>query len=487
MSAPAGPNGRGLLDRAAFFGRLRRWAAERPAVAAVIAADGTALSYRGLAAAVAATAAHLRGEGVRPGERVAIPTDNGVASIVTILATAAVGAVPLLFDAGATEQERAQLMRLAETRTCVQPLVAPEPAAWPEPAAPPVSDELALVTSGTNGLPKVVGKHWAAVVDNSIRFAQVARYTGDDRVLCTTPLHHAFAFGVVLVPTLFTGATIVLAPHPPLPSALGSLLAETRATVMQSVPFLYAAALEGMPSHRLPDLRLCVSAGEPLPAAVKAAWREATGASLHDQYGATELGQIAFAAPGSLDDTCRLVPGVRARTRLDGEWSTAEGELFVRVPGPPSRYLGQPGLTEQSYLDGWFRTGDWGTVDGSGRVVVTGRVSRRVVVGGRKVDPAEVESLVRAMAGVRDCVVAVGDDAGYVAFVVAEASVTELGLRRHLAALLSSYKIPRRLHLVAELPRTRTGKIRMGPLWQTLTDRGAASSPPASASEERAR
>ncbi|MCT9935255.1 acyl--CoA ligase [Planotetraspora sp. A-T 1434] len=471
MTRSADADGRVLLGHAAFFDRLRRWAVERPTADAVIAADGTALPYGRLVAAVAATSAHLRDNGARPGEPVAIPTGNSVASIVTILAAAALGAVPLLFDAGATEQERSQLMRLAEARTCVPPVVAREPAAWPEP--PAHVQELALVTSGTNGLPKVVGKHWAAVVDNSVRFAEVAGYGDADRILCTTPLHHAFAFGVVLVPALFTGATIVLAPHPPLPSALVPLLAETRATVVQSVPFLYGAALETMPSHGLPDLRLCVSAGEPLRPAVRSAWLEATGARLRDQYGATELGQIGFAAPDGPDDACRLVPGVQARTRLDGEWSAGEGELFVRVPGRPSRYLGQDELTQRSYVDGWFRTGDWGTVDGSGRIVVTGRVNRRVVVGGRKVDPAEVENAVRSMPGVRDCVAVVGEDAGYVAFVVAEPDVTELGLRRHLAALLSSYKIPRRLHLVPALPRTTTGKIRMAPLWQGLTDGSA--------------
>ncbi|MFF5204973.1 class I adenylate-forming enzyme family protein [Streptosporangium sp. NPDC000396] len=457
----------GLLGRQEFFDRLRWWAAERPTTDAVIAADGMAVPYRRLVAAIAAGSARLRADGVRPGAPVAIPTGNDVASVVTVLAAAALGAMPLLFDAGATASERDQFMRLAGAHGCVPPFVAREPARWPEPDVPP-AEEVALVTSGTNGLPKVVGKHWSSVVDNSVRFAETAGYTREDRVLCTTPLHHAFAFGVVLVPTLFAGATIVLAPYPPRPAAIPALLAEARATVVQSVPFLYGAALEGMPSRRPPELRLCVSAGEPLPAPVRAGWLAATGTSLRDQYGATELGQVGFAAPGTRDGVCRLVPGVRARARRDGEWTSGEGELFVRVPGPSSRYLGQPELTERAHAGGWFRTGDWGSVDDAGRIVVTGRVSRRVVVAGRKVDPVEVEGALRSAEGVRDCVVAVGEEAGYVAFVVAEPGVTELGLRRRLAALLSPYKIPSRLHLVEALPRTTTGKIRLGPLWQEL-------------------
>ncbi|GAA0936929.1 hypothetical protein GCM10009560_45930 [Nonomuraea longicatena] len=454
-----------MLGRSALFERIRRRAAERPTADAVVSADGTALSYGALVRAVAATAALLRADGARPGEPVAVPTANTAESIVTILAVAAMEAVPLLFEANATAYERDRFMELAGAHRLVTPIVAPivdgGSRPWPQPGSA-ARAEVALVTSGTNGIPKVVGKHWDAVTDNSVRFAEAAGYTGADRVLCTTPLHHAFAFGVVLVPVLFHGGTIVLAPHPPLPSALPGLLRDTGATVVQSVPFLYGAALRAAPGHRPPTLRLCVSAGEPLPQTVGAAWREAFGVPLRDQYGATELGQIAFAGQ---DGVLRPVPGVRVR--IDGADADGEGELLVRVPGPRIRYLGQPELTGRAHADGWFRTGDWGRVEG-GAVVVSSRIGRRVVVAGRKVDPAEVEGALRALDGVRDCVVAVGDEAGYVAFVVADPPHSELSLRRALAAVLSTYKIPKRLHLVPELPRTSSGKVPMGSLWRTL-------------------
>ncbi|WP_228972949.1 class I adenylate-forming enzyme family protein [Streptomyces sp. DH12] len=466
---------------------------------------GTVLTWAGLAARVTRARARVREDGQAPGSRTGVLARNDPDTLVTLLAAAAEGREVVLYDARATDAERGQVAALAGLTGWHTPVAAGEagraedaghaggaaaaedagraedaaPAGGPgSTGGPAPAPYLALVTSGTGGRPKVVRKHWGVALANSAAFASLAGYRGDDRILCTTPLHHAYAFGVALLPSLLTGATLVLAPHPAAPAALARALRDSRATVVQSVPFLYRALLDGGEPLAPSAPRVCVSAGEPLPAATAAAWRAATGVALRDQYGSTEFGQIAYAT-GTPGGPLRLVPGVTARLRApDGTWVAApdpeaRGELYLRQAGSgPVTYLGLPELAAASHVDGWFRTGDSGRLPSPGHVVVEGRTTRRISVAGRKVDPDEVEAAVRGVPGVRDCWVSAppegspGHGDRFAAFVAVDPGVTEAVVRRHLARALSSYKVPTRFHLRDELPRTGTGKVHAARLWR---------------------
>ncbi|WP_167538532.1 class I adenylate-forming enzyme family protein [Streptomyces albofaciens] len=448
--------------------------------------QGGAVTWAGLAARVRRARIRLRSAGHRPGARVGILARNRPGTLVDLLASVAEGGEVLLYDERATAHEHRQVAALAGVSDWLPPSAAgrtedpPGSGGTPpgEPGETGRAPFFGLVTSGTGGLPKVVRKHWGATLANAENFAALAGYRGDDRILCTTPLHHAYAFGVAVLPALITGATLVFAPHPAAPATLARTLRDSRATVVQSVPFLYRALLDcGEPSAPS-ALRVCVSAGEPLSAELAGAWAAAAGVPLRDQYGSTEFGQIGYAAdaPGG---PLRLVPGIEARLRApDGTWLTAPGpdrtgELYLRQSDAgPVTYWGPPGLGEACHADGWFRTGDTGRLPAPGRIVVEGRTTRRISVAGRKVDPDEVERELRAVPGVRDCRVAAppegsaGHGDRFVAFVAVDPGVTETAVRRHLARTLSSYKVPTRFHLCDALPRTGTGKVHMARLWQ---------------------
>lgn len=472
------------MNPAALYERVARRAAERPGHPAVIHEGGT-LTYSGLHALLDRAERHFTAHDCGAGQRVGLLVRNDPRSIVSMLALAATGAEAVYLDARGTGHERAQAGRLAGVASWhapwpwqeAQPRRKASAAAREEPARQRAHAPcFGLVTSGTGGLPKVVRKDWKATLANSAAFARTAGYTTDDRILCTTPLHHAFAFGVALLPALHTGATLVLAPHPPVPSGLAAALTETGATVVQSVPFLYRSLLaHGPPAvGRGPHLYVC--AGEPLDRETAQGWRAATGRGLRDQYGATELGQIAFA--DGRTGLLRLVPGMRARLRGEnGQWvhrPGAEGELCFRQPGPPVTYWGLPELTARATAQGWFGTGDIGCLPAADTVVVLGRAGRRITVAGRKVDPAEVELAVNSVTGVHECMVSAppegmtGAGDRFVAFVAARPEVTEIAVRRHLAGLLSPYKIPSRFHLTDRLPRTGSGKVHAARLWQEV-------------------
>ncbi|MGW8486034.1 class I adenylate-forming enzyme family protein [Streptomyces sp. NPDC055886] len=422
--------------------------------------------------------------------RAGLLAGNHPDTAVALLALLANAAEVVLYDARATDAERRQVAELGGVGHWYGASAVGAPAGAADQGRPATAGGgfadragapayIGLVTSGTGGLPKVVRKSWPVTLANSAAFAASAGYVPEDRMLCTTPLHHAYAFGAALLPALLTGATLVFAPHPPTPAALARALRESGATAMQTVPFLYRALLDCGERLDAPGLRLCLSAGEPLPRELAGAWRERVGVPLRDQYGATEFGQIAFASDDP-DGPMRLMPGVAARlSDEDGNWLTdpgpdTTGDLHLRQEGAEVAYWGLPELGPAALREGWFHTGDTGRLPGPGLVEVQGRTDRRITVAGRKVDPDEVERAISRLAGVSECRVSAapavrgrtGDS--FVAFVAAEPAVTEIELRRHLARLLSSYKVPTRFHLTEKLPRTGSGKVHMARLWQEV-------------------
>ena len=358
-----------------------------------------------------------------------------VADVRDVVHAALSCAATLLVDAGATQWERQRVDReFARARSRVTP---------GDPA-------LFLCTSGSSGLPAVVPIAWAGCLDNALAFAEAAGISAGDRIWCTTPLHHRFCFAGGILAGLLVGATIVLKPGTVGPQELRDVLLGDRVTTVLSVPFLFRRYADGL--ERDPDLlsrwqvRTCIAAGETVPDDLMVRWSAVTGAPLLPHYGSTEDGQISIGR-GEIGE------GV-GRPLTDTEvTSDSDDQLLVRRVG----------------TDPWRATGDRGHVDANGNVHVTGRIGDRLNVAGKKVDPVEVESALRLHPEVRDAaVVAVTGGASgpeIVAFVVANAAVPDLrAVRRHAAALLSPYKVPRRLLLVDELPRTRTGKLRRGAL-----------------------
>ncbi|MEU3296973.1 class I adenylate-forming enzyme family protein [Streptomyces longwoodensis] len=455
--------------------RIHQWAQLRPTATALVDGHGS-FSYRALAEAVERTAHGLDVPPVpgRVAPRWGVLMGNTVADVVLVLALARAGLAPVLLDPRSTPDEIASTTRLARLSGVLNPAAASAGSALlhagPLPAAGRVAP-FGLVTSGTNGLPKVVRRDWASTLTVCASFADTAGYRPNDVVMCTTPLHHSYAFGIALVSGLLSGATVALTPTPPSPADLANWIGELRPTVIQSVPFLYRVLVPRLPSAGH-TARLCVSAGERLDATTAEAWREASGTSLSNHYGATENAVITLADPGDVESVGRTVPGVRVQIGHPGNTERpTEGEVWVRGPGRHSRYWGQSALTRETFTGGWQRTGDWGTLLPDGRLVLTGRLNQRLSVAGRKVDPVEVEAVLRSHPQVQDCLVtgppAGSAESGFFAFVAAT-GVGELELRRYLAARLSAYKVPTRLVLRSELPRTGTNKVHTARLWREL-------------------
>jgi 2-aminobenzoate-CoA ligase len=220
-------------------------------------------------------------------------------------------------------------------------------------------------------------------------------------------------------------------------------------------------------------MRKCVSAGEHLPLATFEAWRQATGISIIDGIGSTELLHIFVSAPESEirpGSTGKAVPGYEVRVVNDDGRELPHGTVGkLAVRGPTGcRYLDDPERQAAYVKDGWNYPGDSFSQDADGYFWYQARTDDMIISSGYNIAAVEVENVLLENAAVQECgVVGVPDDArGHVvkAFVVLRAGHApgdELvkSLQEHVKARIAPYKYPRAIEFVAALPRTETGKL----------------------------
>jgi benzoate-CoA ligase family protein len=334
-----------------------------------------------------------------------------------------------------------------------------------------------LYTSGSTGTPKGgVHAHRDMVVTSQYYGVETLGAREDDIHFSAAKLFFAYGLGNAMTFPLWTGGQAVLFGGRPTPDSVAETIEAFRPTIFYGVPTLYGAQLQAMESKAadLSSLRVCVSAGEPLPANIFARWRDKTGLTILDGIGTTEILHIFIG--NSLDahkpgTSGRLVPGYEAKIVDDDDNPMAAGEignLMIRGNSIISRYWELPERTAQALVDGWIRTGDSYYQDEDGYFVCCGRSDDMLKVGGIWVSPVEIEAqLVAHDAVLEAAIVGRPDDDEMIkpeAFVI----LNEPGkasdaladqLRDHCKNGLAPYKYPRWFNFVEALPKTATGKI----------------------------
>ena len=335
---------------------------------------------------------------------------------------------------------------------------------------------LIAFTSGTTGVPKgTMHFHRDLMASCACWPPHVLRANGDDIFIGSPPLAFTFGLGGLLLFPLSIGASTVLV-EKTAPDALLPAMAQFRATVCFTAPTSYRAMAahigQNKAQHDIASLRKCVSAGEALPAATRALWKQATGIEIIDGIGSTELLHIfisadeAHARPGA---TGVPVPGYRAVVLGDDGQELPRGQVGrLAVKGPTGcKYLDDP--RQANYVrNGWNLTGDAYLVDDDGQFVYQARTDDMIVTGGYNIAGPEVESALLLHPAVAECgVVGVPDEArGSVvkAFVVlrpgfeGDAAMVKT-LQDFAKQTIAPYKYPRQIEFRASLPRTETGKL----------------------------
>ena len=341
------------------------------------------------------------------------------------------------------------------------------------------ADDVCLLafTSGTTGQPKATMHLHRDVMAVCACFPpHVLRAQASDVFIGSPPLAFTFGLGGLVLFPISVGASSVLLQKASPPDLLAGV-ARFGATVLLTAPTSYRAMTDAARAARLGaahggSLRKCVSAGEPLPAATRALWREATGIELIDGIGATEMLHIFISAaehdarPGA---TGRVVPGYRAMVVDDQLMPLSPGQVGrLAVKGPTGcRYLDD--ARQAVYVQGgWNLTGDAYLMDADGYFFFQSRTDDMIVSAGYNIAGPEVEDALLRHPAVAECAVVGLPDAerGQVvkAFVVlrpgtlADAACVR-ALQDFVKASIAPYKYPRAIEFLAALPRTATGKL----------------------------
>ena len=356
----------------------------------------------------------------------------------------------------------------------------PAPTVAELPDIDPERPALMVYTSGTTGAPKGAVHTHRSVLAQVTSMAEAWEWTDSDRVLLVLPLHHVHGIVNVTLTALWSGALCEAQPGFE-PLATWDRLASEELTLFMAVPTVYArlvAAWEAADeeararwSAGAARLRLMVSGSAALPVETLDRWERITGQRLLERYGMTELGMVLGnrldqRVPGHVGWP---FPGVEVRVVDDAGVAVATGEpgeLQVRGPQTFAGYWNRPEATADSFVDGWFRTGDVAVLDLEGYRLL-GRASVDILkTGGEKVSALEIEEVFRTHPAIDDCaVVGVPDpewgDRISIA-VVAEPGATVPSideLRAWGKERLAPAKVPSRLLVLDELPRNALGKV----------------------------
>ncbi len=443
----------------------------------------------------------LQDSGIRPGERVAIALPNNLEMIVAFLASAKVGAAAPLNQAYTRDEFR---FYLQDTGACrlILPVADSEEAAKAaaelqigihriefvsedelrfahaatrasDLSSDAPSEETALIlhTSGTTSRPKRVPLSHENLLSSTRTVASTYRLDPKDVSFCVMPLFHIHGLVASTLATLYTGGTVVLA------GAFNALsfwrhVRDYNVTWYSAVPTIHQMLLSRSKSR--PEgaelLRFIRSCSAPLVPATMNQIEERFGAPVLEAYGMTEAAHQMSSNPLPPAERRPATVGVATGVRiaiLDKQGNElppgSRGEVCIQGPNVMGGYESNPQANAESFVRGWFRTGDEGSLAADGYLTLLGRIKEIINRGGEKVSPREVDEILVTHPEIAEAVTFGIPDRVYgeevAAAVVVRDAVTESELISHCKQKLADFKCPKSIYFVERIPRTATGKI----------------------------
>ncbi|WEK59722.1 MAG: long-chain-fatty-acid--CoA ligase [Candidatus Microbacterium colombiense] len=409
------------------------------------------------------------------------PADLAVTTLISVDVTRSMPwltRLALRLPVAKARESRAALTEKVRGTVPWETLLSSEPI--PDSHPRPQTDDLAIIqyTSGTTGTPKGASLTHRNLLANAAQarawVPSIQRGKGCV-VYAVLPMFHAYGLTLCLTFAMSMGARLVLFPKFE-PDLVLDAMKKHPATFLPLVPpiadrLLAAATQKGV---SLAGVEVAISGAMALPHDLVVPFEAATHGFLVEGYGLSECSPVLMANPvadNRVPGTVGLpLPGTECRV-VDPENPTQDvtpgssGELLVRGPQVFSGYYGKPEETEEVFVDGWFRTGDIVTVDEAGFIRIVDRIKELIITGGFNVAPTEVENALRQHPSVSDAAV-VGLPSGHSGEEVVAAIVVDSGtdidveaIRDFARGILTPYKVPRRIFVVDELPKSLIGKV----------------------------
>ena len=502
-----------MTDNANIFAHFLAVAEQAGDKPFLVENGATVLAFADLDARTGRLAARLQALGGTAGERIVVQVDKSPENVLLYLAAERLGMVFVPLNTAYTAAELAYFLGDAEPAVVVcRP--ADEDAvrglmttgrlvtlgtdgtgsllddlpADPVPVALRKAEDLAaiLYTSGTTGRSKGAMLTHANLLSNALTLKDLWGWQADDVLIHILPIYHVHGLFVALHGALLAGATVLF--HRGFdPAAVVADFA--RGSVLMGVPTHYTrltAAPELTPATA-GNMRLFLSGSAPLLAEAHQRFEAKTGQRILERYGMTETGMITSNPYQGGERVAGTVgyplPGVEVRLRGDADDHGGElavegpGVLEVRGPNVFAGYWRMPEKTAQEIRDdGFFITGDVATQEPDGRITLVGRAKDLIIAGGLNIYPKEIEEAIDALPGVDESAVIgvphpdMGE--GVVAVVVPQkgVEVTEDEIRTALEGQLARFKQPRRVIVVAALPRNAMGKVQKAALRADYAD-----------------
>lgn len=473
---------------------------------AAIETPQRAYSFQDLDAGSARVANYLTSLQLPPGARVAVQVEKSPEALMLYLGTLRAGLVYLPLNTAYRETEVAYFLGDAEPAVVV---CSSKNLGWVAPLAQKqggcrvltldedgsgsltdaiaglssefetvqcAPDTLAVIlyTSGTTGRSKGAMLSHKNMIANAQVLDTYWGWQSDDVLLHMLPIFHVHGLFVAAHGALLAGARTIWLPKFDLEQALYYL---PRSTVMMGVPTFYVRLLADARFNRdvCASMRLFISGSAPLLTDTFESFQARTGHTILERYGMSETVMLTsnpyLAAEGPrLGGTVgKPLPGVSVRVVDDQLQPVALGDIgHIQVRGDNvfSGYWRMPEKTKEEFTsDGWFRTGDMGRWNEQGYLVIVGRSKDLIISGGFNIYPKEIESIIDDMPGVAESAVVGVPHADFgeavVAVVVPREGVTlDAGqIQAALKAGIANFKVPKKVHVVAELPRNTMGKV----------------------------
>jgi len=330
-----------------------------------------------------------------------------------------------------------------------------------------------LYTSGTTGKPKGAELTHDNLSSNISAAVELFGLGQGDVIFGGLPLFHSFGQTCTMNAAICSGAAVTLLPRFDPAKAL-EIIERDGCTVFEGVPTMYGALLHhrDRANHDYSCLRICASGGSSMPVEVMRGFEEAFGCKVLEGYGLSETSPIASfnhphleRKPGSIGTP---LDGVQMRLVDDDGNEVAEGEIgeiVIKGHNVMKGYLNNPEATAEAIKDGWFYSGDMAKVDEDGYFFIVDRKKELIIRGGYNVYPREVEEILYEHPAVREAAVVgmahekLGEEVGAAVALKDGKSIDSDELKAYVKENVASYKYPRRIWFVDELPKGPTGKI----------------------------